>query len=557
MALSKREAGERLIDPELKKFLEDKHAVDYGVGEARGYVEFTEDNYVQKVNEAFAGAPSKSIQDVLGKVREDLLGKNKKGPTLLIPRFPPPGMTLSRIYPEYRPDKPVHTKPPSKHAHPDPGQPTDWPPKWKCPRGSHKKGDANYVGRYLDCKSCCTKIIRIETLKPWERESLQKHIDRSKGKTKEKAKSPTDHRGKNSNEPHPHYPKGKYQHLPGGWITKLKEHDHSWFVKREERGMLRRHVQHQHGGIEPDGPHEYPLRVKDRDNPIAMRLDVHLWALPFDAVDVVFFVIEGCIKADAILTYIRRHHLRASVFSVPATSQWHALELEEFARRYLPGKTVYIVADADGYRNHQVMELAHECQLFLTRLEVGITALVATPPVRTRRKWKGVDDYLLGGNRLEDMQVHPWELSDQLLPVSLAKAGKKNAKRLYDTLRAVTMLANPEEGVNRSTLRSMGKVMGCSRMTIARGLDDLNGAGILDVPDLKPNRRAYLDRLYNLGLIEDWPEFVAIPIPKHLQANGGKRMRRRKIGDLPKCDIGGELGFQALQISENNSSPRR
>src|SRR5450759_1838143 len=344
-----RQDDEGLIDPRLKEFLEDKHAVACDVGERRGYLELTLGNYVAKIHEAFPGAPSKSIQDVLGKVREDLLRKNKKGPTILIPRFSPPGMSLPSIYPEYRPDKPVHTKAPYKHAHPDPHTVADWSPGWKCPRGSHKKGDRNYAGPYLDCKSCCTKIIRVGKLKPWELESLQDHINRSRGKTREKAKSPTDHRGKNSQVPHRHDPMGKYQHAPSGWITKLISSDHSWFTKRKEQGMLGRHIKHRHGGVKPDGPHDHEWRVRD-SNPIAMRLDVHPWAASFDAVDIVFFIIEGCIKADAVLTYIRKHHLRASVFSVPATSQWHAPELEAFARGYLPGKTVYIVCDADGYR---------------------------------------------------------------------------------------------------------------------------------------------------------------------------------------------------------------
>ena len=119
---------------------------------------------------------------------------------------------------------------------------------------------------------------------------------------------------------------------------------------------------------------------------------------------VVFFVIEGVIKADAVLTYILKHDLKASVFDVPAVWQWDARELAEFARPTCSASEVCIVADADGYRNLRgVMTPARLCQMKLK--ELGIFVYIALPPARTRRKYKGVDDFLAGGGRLEDLEI--------------------------------------------------------------------------------------------------------------------------------------------------------
>ena len=109
-----------------------------------------------------------------------------------------------------------------------------------------------------------------------------------------------------------------------------------------------------------------------------------------------------------MLTYILKHNLAASVFSVPAIGNWMAPELAKFTSRLI-GKTVYIVADADAYRNDAVMEQARLCRTYLQ--ECGVRdAHAALPPRRTRRESKGVDDFLHNRGRLEDLEINDREL---------------------------------------------------------------------------------------------------------------------------------------------------
>ena len=109
----------------------------------------------------------------------------------------------------------------------------------------------------------------------------------------------------------------------------------------------RRHLERRHEGIEPGEAHVHTRgRVRDPDAPkIASRIDVHPLAVAKILTDpVVFFGIEGCMKADAILS------AGGSVFSVPSVSLWGCRELESFVFAYLirepdQPKTVIIVPD--------------------------------------------------------------------------------------------------------------------------------------------------------------------------------------------------------------------
>jgi len=125
---------------------------------------------------------------------------------------------------------------------------------------------------------------------------------------------------------------------------------------------LARHIEKAHHGVPVAGPHEHTRKAKDREHGIARRLDVHPDAVPLLlSAGRVFFVIEGCIKADAVLSR------GEAVFSVPSVTLWKAPELEAFAERYLKEKTVFIVADADAVMKPEVMTQAKLCRSFLHR----------------------------------------------------------------------------------------------------------------------------------------------------------------------------------------------
>lgn len=152
--------------------------------------------------------------------------------------------------------------------------------------------------------------------------------------------------------------------------------------------------------VHPHAPHEakYVLLGEGR------RIDLHPWALDRlrDAV-VVFFVLEGCPKNDAVLS------AGGPVFSVPSVTCWDRRELIIFARRHLDGKTVFIVPDADWVTNGMVIRQALKVRTLLRRR--GVDAYCAAPPFDGFRDHdiKGVDDYLGAGGHLGGLEIAGWE----------------------------------------------------------------------------------------------------------------------------------------------------
>lgn len=480
--------------PDYDPVFAEKHAITQDVWRRRGYRLLTIENYGERIKEAFAGASKGQLRDVRRKIKEDLEREGEeKGPTWIMQRFAVlPG--LPQIFPEYRPDKPVTTRPPHKHFHAEDGVPIPPPPS-KCPRGPHRKGD----GTYIQCP-CCVHPRDVHAAA-----DMARHINRSKGLTKQKSKSRTDHRGKNSNQPHPHLHFGKYQHLPNDRDDQVTQHDHSWYVRREDQGKLRAHIKYHHGGIAPPpGFHPQVRRnVKDRKNGSATRLDMHPWAAErLQEAEVVFFVIEGVIKADAVLSYILKHDLKASVFCVPAVWQWDAPELEEFADRHLLGKRVYIVADADGYRNELgVMRPACLCQLRLRELGVD-NVQIALPPARTRRKWKGVDDFLAEDGCLEDLEITRYKMKWSMWGPATVRVDRVLSEAKY--VMALSVLVDPD-GNYSGSLRSLARVFGKEPKTTIRILERLKDAYYITMSgDPKTRQKVYLSHLYELGATEEW-----------------------------------------------------
>jgi hypothetical protein len=132
-----------------------------------------------------------------------------------------------------------------------------------------------------------------------------------------------------------------------------------------------------------DGRHR---RVKDRSRSLAKRIDVHPFAVErFETAERVYFGIEGCIKADAILTAILETGEPATVFSVPSVTLWDARELKRFAMKYLAGKIVIIVPDSDWHENPGVYTQAMLCRQYL-RHRCRVEAHVEAPGRRRRQE---------------------------------------------------------------------------------------------------------------------------------------------------------------------------
>jgi hypothetical protein len=146
---------------------------------------------------------------------------------------------------------------------------------------------------------------------------------------------------------------------------------------------------------------------------VANRIDIHPWAIErLRSAERIYFALEGTPKADAILTRIIATGESASVINVPSVTLWRAPELKRFAKDWLAGSEsdaplVVIVADADHHENPRVVRQA---LLLRERLDgYGVSACVAAPPDHRDSNGqllhKGVDDFLVAGGDLDDLQV--------------------------------------------------------------------------------------------------------------------------------------------------------
>jgi hypothetical protein len=288
-----------------------------------------------------------------------------------------------------------------------------------------------------------------------------------------RSKQDDDHHGANVDAIHLHQPYAKYVFAPSPYFDGAYVHDHgtSWkrtaADKREERRRL--HVVKMHEGVEAAGAHSHEWRIKDLSVPMARRLDVHPMSVErLGKSAVVFFVIEGCIKADAVLAD------GGAVFSVPSVSLWDADELGRFCDEYLFDKVVVIVADADWRSNDHVINQARLCQNKLRQLAVKEVHVAAPPTTFKGRKTKGVDDFLGAGGHLEDLLVvdsdPPGELYEFV--ASRWEWRRDKTRRAAEVLMAISNYTG-NRGVLVAPLRTVARVMGTSPMRVSRAVADL------------------------------------------------------------------------------------
>jgi hypothetical protein len=310
----------------------------------------------------------------------------KQSDGLLIHRAPPETALFGNyghIFPELRPDNAVVTSI-KKHWH----------------------GQNPEVKKRLD----------LPDFQIYDYKLLDDHIKRDKDpheNRKDGEEYLGDHFGVNTEEVHKHRHLAKYLFPPSGSYEELKTHKHSGMNPK----VLEVHIDKKHKGETPDqltGAHNnyhwHAKKLKDRRRNYAARIDIHPLCTTemFKRSDVVFFALEGCIKSDAILS------AGAPVVSVPSVTLWDTPELADpaFRDKYLAGKTIVIVPDAD-WRDWKKNEGAviKQARFLQTTLKYhGLKAVVAAPPedvYRHNRKIKGVDDFLgsLHGGNLDDLEV--------------------------------------------------------------------------------------------------------------------------------------------------------
>lgn len=171
---------------------------------------------------------------------------------------------------------------------------------------------------------------------------------------------------------------------------------HSTHVLTPERAEA--HIQKRHDGVNTDDVHrddKKPAKYVFLPSSDQKRIDLHPMAgelLP-DA-ERVFFALEGALKNDAILS------AGEAVLSVPSVTLWKRRELQSFARRFLRGKVVFVVPDADWFSNSLVDLQALLVREVLREVLGDQSVHIAAPPIEFmkevdgKKKDQGVDDWL-------------------------------------------------------------------------------------------------------------------------------------------------------------------
>jgi hypothetical protein len=475
---------------------ERRFAAEHGITEevfmGRPYVRWTRDD-VQPVRDGYAGLNRYQ--------RAFMVRLARQSDGRVITRHAPPDMEVAHVYPEVRPDNAVRTHPPRRHWHGE-GEP---------PAGCviRREGWRAWLERESDGAFVC----RVLTGKP-----VSKHVNQTK--------FADSHHGIHSEDVHLHDDRAKYcfPPAPPKQITKFHRHD----AFRPD--VRRAHVERRHDGLEGPGLHEHEYRVKDRTVNYAARIDLHPMAVDLiPRADVVFFIIEGCLKADAVLSQ------GAAVFSVPSVTLWACAELEDFVTAYLREKVIVIIPDADWALKFQVESQARICAATLLRHGVAAAHIAAPPidqdgnPLRDANgnELKGIDDFLAAGGQLDDLMT-----LDRLLPDGIDEflAGRGRADKLRRDAMVMQSMAlwAGSQGTISLPLRTIAKVLGVHHSRVTRAVHDLLEYGAITIDGSLEQRRNHFT-----GHM-DWRHTPTITIRPELRAPNRPAER---LGDVIEGDL--------------------
>jgi hypothetical protein len=209
----------------------------------------------------------------------------------------------------------------------------------------------------------------------------------------------------------------------------------------------------------------------------------------------------------------------------PEFPNYEGDELAAFANRYLIGKLVCIVPDADAHTKPEVMTQALLCRSSLRRL--GARAEIVLPPGdRLLEGIKGIDDYLgKGGGNLDSLVWYEKEppSDDDLEQWLQARGGRRRSdgmRRAVDTVQALATHAG-DNGEYSASIRLLGRAMGRQRTSPSNQPADWEPTG----PD--PKRAAEAARRRFSREIENLLDLGAITGNKPLNFRVGRWLRSR------------------------------
>lgn len=312
------------------------------------------------------------------------------------------------------------------------------------------------------------------------------------------------------------------------------------------------HVAAEHGGKSVAGQHEhdeyakylYPWRVEAR------RIDVHplAWPLLESGGPVVYFVMEGILKNDSVLSF-RWDDGGTPVVGCGSVTLWnetgetagaHYPGLDELAREYLSRfNTVVCVPDSDWHGNSMVVGQATHLRDHLASLVPNTRVVVAAPPAKcatvcehnhgddggryigedvtgqpmylpNAEHKQGVDDFLYARGDLMDMVVPGVGIVDDAETYGLVRRHVKGPDTTERDTRVFTWIRRhcDETGRMDRPLRAIQLGAGIASLrAVSEALANLYAAGLLareDVPKrLSPRYGAYVPTVLRVA-----PEFV-------------------------------------------------
>lgn len=313
----------------------------------------------------------------------------------------------------------------------------------------------------------------------------------------------------------------------------MERHNHPHTHEHYSMGQLASHLRSWHRDEDTDDypgpreehPHGSKIKVGPND---AARIDVHPWAMPrFKDAEVVFAVMEGCLKADAVLTAILKNDLNASVYSFPSVTLGNCPEHEKFSAMYLKGKTVVAVLDADWADPSKDGAVENQGRIYQGKLlAMGIDRVhLSAPPQDPKDEhghpiFKGVDDFLGAGkgslDQLVCIDVEPpkgvsewisnWHLENEVAIY------QNRVKTLSNIITSMAVFAGGN-GKLKVTLSCMANAMGVSAMQVSRTIQKLVEMGAVEVDGILDTGPSFF------GGGDDWEERPTITIlPKSLRA---------------------------------------
>lgn len=288
-------------------------------------------------------------------------------------------------------------------------------------------------------------------------------------------------------------------------------------------GQRDRHIAKWHPDGNVQGVHLHHPRAKYAIPPglHGKRLDV---PMPDRIVcaDRVFFVIEGSVKTDAILS------AGEAAFGVPSVTLWDAPELDGFLNAMrLHEKQVVVVPDADWVDNPLVSSQAWLLRTYLR--ERGVAAVVAAPPLLGGRimvdpvfgALKGVDDFLAAGHSLDELAVLERETDRSVAGLAVFErcwGGMREMTRARDALVSLPLYADDDGRLYRN-ISAFGRILGCGRERARNAIADLARLGLIEVEGGLEADFQYQDKQTGTWHNYDWTERPLITFAPEFRAS--------------------------------------